>query len=109
MKRYGTLIAAFNIFVSLLFLVILSDARADSQEGSKEDIVVSALHLENNGLAVSDNSSGEVRDRQSDPLSLPLKEGLSTFVDFVPPPYTIIMPKDSRKDYRAVLGFRFCF
>jgi len=93
----------------VIFLVASSGAKAEMQDGEKKDLV-SVLHLEATSLFWPNGNSGNRKDREINPLrtlSVPMKEGLHAFVDLYSPPQLDFASKDSRTDYRAVVGFHF--
>jgi len=102
-------ISVITLAFSVMFLVVSSGAKAETQDGDKKDLV-SVLHLEATSLFVPNGNSGERKDREINSLrtlSVPAKEGLHAFVDIYSPPQPDLASKDSRTDYRAVVGFHF--
>jgi hypothetical protein len=109
MKKRIISISVLSIVFSLMFLVVSSGTKAEMQEGAKKDLI-SALHFESTSLIRPKNNSVESKDRESNSLPtvfVPLKKGLHAFLDLTSPPHQGPTPKDSRTDYRAVVGFHF--
>jgi hypothetical protein len=109
LKKRSILIGVLSIAFSVMFLVVSSGTKAETQDGAKKDLV-SVLHLDAASLLGPIGSSGESKDRGINPLRtlfVPMKEGLNAFVDLTSPLHQGLTPKDSRTDYRAVVGFHF--
>ena len=109
MKKRIISISVLSIVFSVMFLVVSSGTKAEMQDGAKKDLV-SILHVDAISLLGPTGNSGERKDRESNPLPtlfVPLKEGLHAFLDLTSPPHQGFTPKDSRTDYRAVVGFHF--
>ncbi len=109
MKRYGIGIGILSILISFMFLCISSEVQAETQEGAPQDLA-SALHLETSTLLDSNANSREKRERDITPLPavfVPLQEGLHAFLDFPSTPHRTLVPKNSRTEYRAVVGLHF--
>ena len=99
MKKRTIRISVLSIVFSVMFLVVSSGAKAETQEGAKKD-PASVTHLE----------AANLLDHEINPLrtlSVPLNEGLNAFLDLTSPPHPGLLPKESRTDYRAVIGFHF--
>ena len=110
MKKRIISISVLSIVFSVMFLVVSSGTKAEMRDGAKKDLV-SVLHIEASSLLGPKGNSRERKDRESNPplptLFVPLKDGLHAFLDLASPPHQGLMPKDSRTDYRAVVGFHF--
>jgi hypothetical protein len=109
MKKCSIRMSVLSIAFSVMFLVVSSGTKAEMQDGAKKDLV-SVLHFEATSLIGQKGNSGERKDRESNPLPtlfVPLKEGLHAFLDLTSPLHQGLTPKDSRTDYRAVVGFHF--
>jgi hypothetical protein len=108
-KKSNILISLLSIAFFVIFLVVSSGANAETQEEAKKDLV-SILHLEAVGLLGPVGTSGERKDREIASLRtsfVQLKEGLDAFINFTSPPHQGFTSKDSRTDYRAVVGLHF--
>ncbi|MFI5293431.1 MAG: hypothetical protein ACHQ0Y_00185 [Thermodesulfovibrionales bacterium] len=108
-KKCSIRIGVLSIAFSLMFLVVPSGTKAEMQDGAKKDLV-SVLHFEDAGFFWLKGFSGERKDRDINPqrtISVPLKEGLNAFLNFTSPPHQVLTSRDSRTDYRAVVGFHF--
>jgi hypothetical protein len=111
MKKCSIRMSVLSIAFSVMFLVVSSGTKAETQDGAKKDLV-SVLHIESTSFLGPKGNSGERKDRESNPLPtvfVPLKEGLHAFLDLTSPPHQVLTSKDSRTDYQAVVGFRFGF
>jgi hypothetical protein len=110
MKKRSVVISIFILAFSVIFFFISSGANAESQDGPKNDLV-SELHLESASLLSPKSDSGDGKDLKSNPLRgflIPLKKGLNAFIDCAQPPHQDgLTPKDTRTNYRAVIGFHF--
>ncbi len=110
LKKYSVRIGVLSIAFSTMFLVVSPATKAGSQDGAKDDLV-SELHLQTASLPGTKINSAEVKDLKDNSLqafSIPLKEGLSVFIDSTPPPHQDgLRPRDIRTNYRAVIGFHF--
>ena len=110
MKKRSILISTFILMFSLTFLFISSGAKAESQGDPKKDLV-SELHLESASLLGPKSDSVDGKDLKSNPLRgflIPLKNGLNAFIDCASPLHQDgLTPKDTRTNYRAVIGFHF--
>lgn len=109
MKKRGTGIGVLSIVFSAMFLFVSSGTKAETPEGAKKDLA-SELHIEAASLLGPKEDSGEKKDRGIAPLRtflVPLQEGLHAFFDLASPPHPGLLAKDSRTDYRAVVGFHF--
>ena len=110
MKKCSIHICVLSIAFSVMFLLVSSPTKAETQGGPKKDLV-SELHLEPSSLLVQKSYSVDGKDLKSNPLRrflIPLKEGLNAFIDCASPLYQDgLMPKDARINYRAVIGFHF--
>ena len=109
MKKRIISIGVLSIVFSVMFLLVSSGTKAETRDGAKKDLV-SILHFEASSLLGPKDNSGERINRESNPLPtlfVPLKEGLHAFLDLTSPPHQGLTPKDSRTDYRAVVGFHF--
>lgn len=110
MKKRSVLISIFILAFSVIFFFISSGAKAESQDDPKKDLV-SVLHLESASLLGPKSNSQEGKGGESKPLRaflIPLKEGLNAFLAFTSPPHQDgLTPKDTRTNYRAVIGFHF--
>ena len=109
MKKCSIRMSVLSIAFSVMFLAVSSGTKAEMQDGAKKDLV-SVLHFEATSLIGQKGNSGERKDRESNPLPtlfVPLKEGLHAFLDLTSPLHQGLTPKDSRTDYRAVVGFHF--
>ena len=109
MKKRIINISVLSIVFSVMFLLVSSETRAEMRDREKKDLV-SELHFEATGLIGPKDNSGERKDRESNPLPalfVPLKKGLHAFLDLTSPPDQGLMPKNSRTDYRAVVGLHF--
>lgn len=109
MKKQSARIGVLSIAFSALFLFASSGTKAETQDGAKKDLV-SALHLETASLLGPKDDSGERKNRDLTPLPtvfVPVQEGVHAFLDFASSPYRGLVQKDSRGDYRAVVGFHF--
>ena len=110
MKKRSILISTLSLVFSLTFLFISSGAKAESQDDPKKDLV-SELHLESASLLGPKSDSVDGKDLKSNPLRgflIPLKKGLNAFIDCASPLHQDgLTPKDTRTNYRAVIGFHF--
>lgn len=110
MKKCSIRISLLSIAFSVMFLVVSSGTKAETQDGPKKDLV-SELHLESANLLGPRSDSVDGKDLKSNPLRgflIPLKEGLNAFIDCPSPLHQDgLTPKDSPKNYRAVIGFHF--
>ena len=110
MKKRSILISILSIGFSMIFFFISSGAKAESQDGPKKDLV-SVLHLESASLMGPKSDSVDGKDLKSNPLRgflIPLKKGLNAFIDCASPLHQEgLTPKDTRTNYRAVIGFHF--
>ena len=111
MKKCSIRMSVLSIAFSVMFLVVSSGTKAETQDGAKKDLV-SVLYIESTSLLGSKGNSGERKDRESNPLPtffVPLREGLHAFLDLTSPPNQVFTPKDSRTNYKAVVGFSLGF
>ena len=110
MKKCSIRISVLSIAFSVMFLVISSGTKAETQDGPKKDLV-SELHLEPPSLLGPKSYSVDGKDLKSNPLQrflIPLKEVLNAFIDYAQPLHQDgLTPKDARTNYRAVIGFHF--
>jgi hypothetical protein len=110
MKKYSIRISVLSIAFSVMFLVVSSGTKAGTQDGPKKDLV-SELHLESASLLGPKSYSVDGKDLKSNPLRgflIPLKKGLNAFIDCASPLHQDgLTPKDTRTNYRAVIGFHF--
>lgn len=84
MKKRSVLISVLSIAFSVMFFVVSSRAKAETQDGAKKDLV-SVFHLEAVSLSEPEGTSGEKKDRDVDPLRtlfVPLKEELHGSISF---------------------------
>jgi hypothetical protein len=109
-KKRSILISTLSLAFSVIFFFISSGAKAESQDGPKKDLV-SVLHLESASLLGPKSDSVDGKDLKSNPLRgflIPLKKGLNAFIDCASPLHQDgLTPKDTRTNYRAVIGFHF--
>jgi len=111
MKKRIINISVLSIVFSVMFLLVSSGTKAEMQDVAKKDLG-SVLHIESTSLLGPKGNSEERKDREISPLPTlfaPLKEGPHAFLDLASPPHQVFTQKDSRTDYRAVVGFRFGF
>ena len=110
MSKRSIRISLFSIAFSVIFLVVSSPTKAETQDGPKKDLA-SELHLESPGLLGPKSYSEDGKDLKSNPLRrflIPLKEGLNAFIDCASPLHQdVLTPKDPRTNYSAVIGFHF--
>jgi hypothetical protein len=110
MKKCSIRIGVFSIVFSVMFFVASSGTRAEMREEPKKGLVAE-LRLESVSLLGPKKYAVEGKDLKSIPLRgflIPLKEGLSAFIDCDPPPHQDgLTPKDVGTNYRAVIGFHF--
>jgi hypothetical protein len=102
--------SVLSIAFSVMFLVVSSGTKAETQDGSKKDLV-SEIHLQSASLLGPKSYSVDEKDFKSNPLRgflIPLKESLNAFIDCASPLHQDgFTPKDARTNYRAVIGFHF--
>ena len=93
-----------------MFLIVASGTKAETQDGPKQDLV-SELHLQSPSLLGPKRYSVDGKDLKSNTLQgffMPLTEGLNVFIDSTHPLHQDgLTPKDTRTNYRAVIGFHF--
>jgi len=110
MKRCSIRISVLTIVFSVMFLVVSTGTKAETQDGPKKDLA-SELHLESASLLGPKSYSVGGKDLKSDPLPgfiIPLKEGLNAFIDCASSLHQDgVAPNDARTNYRAVIGFHF--
>jgi hypothetical protein len=110
MKKCSIRISLLIIALSVIFLVVSSPTKAETQDGPKKDLV-SELHLESPSLLGPKSYSVDGKDLKSNPLQrflIPLKQGLNAFIDYTQPLHPdVLTPKDPRTNYSAVIGFHF--
>ena len=111
MKKCSIRISVLSIAFSVMFLVVSSGTKAETQDEPKKD-VVSELHLESASLLGSKSDSVDGKDLISSPplrgFLISLKEGIYAFIDYPSKLYQDgHTPKDTPKNYRVVIGFHF--
>ena len=109
MKNRVIRIGVLSMSFFMMLLVFPAGTRAETQDEGKKDLV-SVLHLESTSLPGPQGISGKGKDRALNPLRtllVPMKEGLSAFLDLSSPFHRGLTPKDSPTDYRATVGVRF--
>ena len=110
MKECSIRMSVLSIAFSVMFLVISSGTKAETQDGSKKDLM-SEIHLQSASLLGPKSYSVDGKDLKSNPLRgflIPLKEGLNAFIDCASPLHQDgFTQKDARTNYRAVIGFHF--
>jgi hypothetical protein len=110
MKTCNIRISVLSIAFSLIFLVVSSVTKAETQDEPRKGLAAE-LHLESARLLVTRSHSVNSEDLKNNPLRgflIPLKEGLSAFIDCAPPPHQDgLTPKDAGTNYRAVIGLHF--
>ena len=108
--KCGIRIGVLSIAFSVMSLVLASGTKAETQDGPKKDLV-SELHLEAASYSAPGSYSVGGKGLKSNPLRgflVPLKEGLTAFIDCAPPPHQEgLTPEDAGTNYRAVIGFHF--
>ena len=110
MKRCSIRISVLTIVFSVMFLVVSTGTKAETQDVPKKDLA-SELHLESASLLGPKSYSVDGKDLKSSPLRgflIPLKEDLNAFIDCSSPLHQEgFTRKDARTNYRAVIGFHF--
>ena len=110
MKKCSVRISVLSIAFSLMFLVVSTGTKAETQDGPKKGLV-SELHIESASLLDPKSYSVDGKDLKSSPLQgflIPLKEGLNAFIDCASTLHQDgFTPKDARANYRSVIGFHF--
>ena len=109
MKKCSIRISVLSIAFSVIFLVVSSGTKAETQDGAKKDLV-SVLHIEATSLLDTKNNVGEKKDHELNPLLAlfgPVKAGLHVFLDLATPPNQSLESNDSHRNYRAVVGLHF--
>jgi hypothetical protein len=110
LKKCSIRIGLLSIAFSVMLLFVSPGTRAETQDRPKTT-PVSELHLESAGHPGSRIYSVHQKDLASNPLRgflIPLKEGLTAFVDCAPPPHQEgLTPEDAGTNYRAVIGLHF--
>lgn len=108
MKKYSVRISVLSIVLSVMFLVIPTGTKAKMKGRHKKDLVAE-LNVKSSGLLGPGSHSirGEkTKGNPSRELLIPLKEGLTVFIDCASPRHqATLTPKDARKNYRTVIGF----
>ena len=110
MKKCSIRISVLSIAFSLMFLVVSTGTKAETQDGPKKGLV-SELHIESASLLDPKSYSVDGKDLKSNPLRgvlIPLKEGFNAFIDCASPlDQERLAPRNARTNYRAVIGFHF--
>jgi hypothetical protein len=110
MKKCSIRISVLSIAFFVMFLVVSSGAKAETQDGPKKD-VVSELHFESASLLGPKSDSVDEKGLKSNPLRgflISLKEGINAFIDCPSQLYQDgLTPKDTPTKYRVVIGFHF--
>jgi hypothetical protein len=110
MKKCSIRMSVLSIFFYVMFLVVASGTKAETQGGSKNDLM-SEIHLQSASPPGLKSYSVDGKDLKSNPLRgvlIPLKEGLNAFIDCASPLHQDgRAPDDARTNYRAVIGFHF--
>jgi hypothetical protein len=110
MKKCSIRMSVLSIVFSVMFLVVSTGTKAETQDGPKKDLV-SELHIESASLLALKSYSVDGKDLKSNPLRgvlIPLKEGLNAFIDCASPLHQDgLAPDEARTNYHAVIGFHF--
>ncbi len=110
LKKCSIRIGVLSLAFSAMFLVVSSGIKAEQQDGAEKDLA-SELQLHSVGMPGPNMDSEEGKD-QSNTLkdfSIPMKEGLSVFIEGTHPFHQEGRPQeeDARPNRGAVIGFRF--
>jgi hypothetical protein len=110
MNKYSIRLGLLTLAFSLMFFILSSGTKAETNAGPKKDLV-SELHIESTYLLNPTNHSVDgkiIKNNPSREFLIPVKKEINAFIGYASPVHQDrIGSTDARRNYGTVIGFRF--